>query len=123
MLTNSHNSFHLFRSRNVFVCRWRFESKFSDVVPRSCFLAEIYFGFSSIKKELRELTFSFRFPLISSNMPQAASEGILHGERLPITTAREVCKVRGRLRQSMLLTESHPKAQGAHGVQKQNKIH
>lgn len=59
----------------------------------------------------------------SSDVPQAASEGILHRERLPITPAGEVCEVRGRLRQSVLRRESHEKAQGAHGVQKQNKIH
>lgn len=56
-------------------------------------------------------------------MPQAASEGVLHRERLPLTTAGEVCKVRRRMRQSMLRTEGDTTAQGAHGVQKQNKIH
>lgn len=56
-------------------------------------------------------------------MPKAASERVLHRERLPIETTGEVRKVRGRVRQSVLRAKSHAKAQGAHGVQKQNKIH
>lgn len=67
--------------------------------------------------------FSIFSPSFSSNMPQTASERILHRERLPITPAGEVRQVRWRLRQSMLRRESHETAQGAHGVQKQNKIH